>query len=105
MDEAEEGKATEIVAEKIGVARGLLEMALWLRENAPGEELERLGGEEVPVSRKIGERGERKAREIVGKRVGLSEPPLVIKPLPSRGSPLVFICWWSFKRPSSPISP
>jgi hypothetical protein len=37
-----EGEAAEIVAGKIGVARGLLEQALWLRENAPEEELEKL---------------------------------------------------------------
>jgi hypothetical protein len=38
----EGGKVTEIVAKKIGVARGLLEQALWLRENVPEEELEKL---------------------------------------------------------------
>ena len=42
----ERGEATEIVAKKIGVARGLLEQALWLRENVPEEELEQRRGQD-----------------------------------------------------------
>jgi hypothetical protein len=36
------GEAAEIVAEKIGVSDELIRQALWLRENAPEEELEKL---------------------------------------------------------------
>jgi hypothetical protein len=38
----ERGEAAEIVAGKIGVSDELIRQALWLRENAPEEELERL---------------------------------------------------------------
>jgi len=38
----ERGEAAEIVAEKIGVSGELVRQALWLRENAPEEELEGL---------------------------------------------------------------
>jgi hypothetical protein len=38
----ERGEAAEIVAGKIGVSDELIRQALWLRENAPEEELEKL---------------------------------------------------------------
>jgi hypothetical protein len=36
-----EGKALELFAEEIGVSYGVVQMALWLMENAPEEELEK----------------------------------------------------------------
>jgi len=45
------GRTTEIVAEKIGISHGLLEMALWLIKNAPKEELDKLRSGEKSISR------------------------------------------------------
>jgi len=47
---ADSGRATEIVAERIGVSHDLLEQALWLRENAPEEEIKKLREGEAKIS-------------------------------------------------------
>jgi len=47
----EQGRTLEIVAKKIGVSHGLLGMALWLIENAPEEELDKLRKGEKSIYR------------------------------------------------------
>jgi len=47
----DKGRTTEIVAKKIGISHGLLEMALWLIENAPEEELDKVRYGEKSISR------------------------------------------------------
>jgi N6-adenosine-specific RNA methylase IME4/ParB-like chromosome segregation protein Spo0J len=46
----EKGRATEVIARQVGFSHDLVEMAIWLMENAPEEELEKLRSGERAIS-------------------------------------------------------
>jgi N6-adenosine-specific RNA methylase IME4 len=50
LSEVEKGKTLEIIADKIGVSYGILQEALYLINNAPKEELEKLRKDERTIS-------------------------------------------------------
>jgi hypothetical protein len=46
----EKGRATEVIARQVGFSHDLVEMAIWLMENAPEEKLEKPGNPSADFS-------------------------------------------------------
>jgi len=70
-----EGKATEVVGRKIGVSHEIVRQALWLIENAPREEVEKLRRGERAISNLYRETRRWKAIQELRERAKHLEPP------------------------------